>query len=154
MILTYAQDIPSDLLPLIKERVDTVKDLFPDWCLNVVVMYSSDNPHGYVLSCNSEYGYRFIQLHVYDLFFNDLDWRHSLIHEIMHAYFAPHTSQIWAIIKLLGPEDKLGDYIDHQLTQSEESVAQDLATFAMKLTKNYQKGIIPINENKSKKRRS
>lgn len=134
MTITYDSDIPEDFLPIIKPRIQKVSDLFPNWCLNVVVMYNSENPNGYTLSCHCDYAYRFVQIHLYDLFFKDIDWEHSLLHEIIHAYCAPHTTQIWSIVELLGPEDRLGEYIKHQLTQSEESIAQDLATFAKKLT--------------------
>lgn len=135
MKITYHNSLPETLVPIIKERVETIKNLMPNWCNQLVIMYSSDNPEGYTLSCKSEYHYRFVQLWVYDLFFFDDEWQSSLVHEIMHAICAPYSTQAWQIVNMMELPEGVQTYLENQLRNAEESLAQDMADFVSKLTK-------------------
>lgn len=129
----YHESIPSAIRPLIQERFDPFLHLLPGWCSSFIVAYSFENPHGSILSCTSEYHYRFVQIVIYDQFLNDPDWENSICHEISHALIAPFSSQVSKLMGLLNSEDPTTALIKSNLTDAEEAFAQDLSEYVIKL---------------------
>ena len=135
MTYEYDKSIPEALLPLIKERFETVKDFFPGWCSVVTITYAPDNSNNYVLSCAPNYSYRFAEIVVYPLFFEDKTWFHTLLHELTHVCLAPFTHEVHALLHTMSFDEKTTDYIHHHLVNGEESVSQDLAVLIDKCIK-------------------
>lgn len=132
MIFQY-NNIPSALLPIIKERIESCSDYFPGWCERVVVEYNTPATPDYELTCSSEYNYRFIVLTVSEEFFRQDNWRESVLHEIAHAIAAPFTTQSWLAVEALTEDSVIRKYLENQLRLAEEAFATDLSSFIDKV---------------------
>lgn len=132
MIFQY-NNIPTALLPIIKERIESCKDYFPNWCQKVVVEYNSPPNVDFELSCDSEYKYRFILITITEEFFRNDNWTDAVLHEIQHAISAPFTTQIWMIVETLIDEGPLRKYLEMQLREAEEAFATDSANLLDKI---------------------
>lgn len=132
MIFQY-NNIPTALLPIIKERIESCADFFPGWVEKVAVEYENQPNPDFELMCASEYKYRFIVITVSPEFFKQKNWRESIIHEIIHAIAAPFTTQSWIIVETLIEDGAVRKYLETQLRESEEAFATDLACFADKV---------------------
>jgi hypothetical protein len=127
MRITYDEGIPETLLPIIKERVESLTFAFPRWSQDLRVFYDAENPNKYVAEINSEYYYRFIQMTIFPYFFSDLHWKETLLHEIHHSLFAPYTSVVHKMVNTFIHDDTVKEYILAQLSDAEEAVVQDSA---------------------------
>jgi hypothetical protein len=134
MLITYDSSIPDALLPLVKERFAKVLPYFPKWAYEITIAYGDENADGAALSCHADYSYRFIRINVFPYWFDEIDWDVILFHEIMHALFTPYTLRIERLIAAFVADDNLRKYITQELTDGEESVAQDMAYLARSLT--------------------
>lgn len=132
MIFQY-NNIPTALLPIIKERIESCEDYFPNWCQRVVVEYNTPPTPDYELTCSSEYNYRFIVITVSEEFFRQENWKDSVLHEIFHAISAPFTTQAWMIVETLIEDGPVRKYVETQLRASEEAFATDAANLLDKI---------------------
>src|SRR5690606_21892795 len=112
MVIIYSPTIPEALLPIITERVESVKTLFPGWCNRVSINYEHDNTENFVLACSSVYEYRFADILVYDAFFSDISWKESLFHEIMHMVLAPFSSKVQDVLEVFSVDERIVEYLN------------------------------------------
>lgn len=135
MVINYSSNIPEPLKPIIESRIETVRTLFPKWCQDVTIFYEKENPNDFVVAVNSQYYYRYLQIDIYQEFFNDKTWFMTLVHEIMHAIFRPYTAKTEQLIEHCIGNEAFKAYITKDLSDAEEAVTQDSADFVMELTK-------------------
>jgi hypothetical protein len=135
MDIIYDSSIPEPLLPLIRERVSQVTPFFPTWCHEVNVLYESDSSSDAMLSCKSNYSYRFVNITVYDYWFKEPDWQLALLHELLHVLLSPYTFRVERLIETFITDTEVKKYITNELVDAEEFVAQDSAYLLRKLTK-------------------
>jgi hypothetical protein len=139
MQIYYDSCVSEVFRPMISEKLDTVIDLFPDWCTSLIIFYNEDTSKGNILACNSNYPYRFMHLTFYPGFFNDPEWEEGLIHEIQHAIQAPYVSRVEHIINTYIDNEELKDYVLKDLADLEEGVCQDWVALLIKWREKYGK---------------
>lgn len=133
MKITIDTSVPEALIPIIEERFTSLAHFCPGWCNNLVIVYSHDNPGHVVLSCASEYKYRFMQVCVYDLFFREPEWEEVVLHEFAHGIAAPYSNEWEKLLELSGIPEDIKQYATRQMADAEEAFATDLADFATKV---------------------
>lgn len=126
-------NIPSAILPLIKERLESCAEFFPGWCQRVVVEYSGAPNPDFELACDSEYKYRFIVITVTEEFFKTENWKEAVLHEIQHAIAAPFTTQVWMAAEIIIEDSSIRKYIETQLREAEEAFATDMSQMLDKI---------------------
>lgn len=136
MQVTYDGSFNENVLPIVKERLEPFLGHFPDWVQNLVVFYQTDSAQGLTMSCMPNYHYRFVHFNIYPHFLDDIYWDVSIMHEIIHAYAAPHANKVDSIIESLELNDGLKQYFLNELEEENEAVTQDLAKLFSKLLKN------------------
>lgn len=118
-------------MTLVSQRLNSVKGLFPAWCSRVVVNYSIADED--IATCNVQYEYRTFILTLHPPFFDDEEWRHSLIHEIQHGLLKPIVQFGDKLIEHYVNDEHTTKFLLDQFAYLEEQVAEDLSLFAKEL---------------------
>ncbi len=125
MNFTFNKEIPSVLMPVIHERIEFIRPYLPGWVEEVNIFFITENPDGNELSCNPQYDYRFLQIHIYPPFLDSTDWKQALLHETQHAIFRPFSEKVERILNSFVIDEPLKSFLKQEIQAAEESVAQD-----------------------------
>lgn len=128
----YSKGIPQALARTIKARLAEVEGYWPSWVNKLSVEYSPDPDGDGIASCVPKYEYRSFALTIHPLFFDDEDWRGSLLHEMGHGLFKPYTLEIEKLVEHYVPPEARA-YVNSRLRDAEEAVSEDIAIWAAKL---------------------
>jgi hypothetical protein len=126
-------NIPVGILPILKQRIDSVSHLFPTWCHELAITYETLNPESAELKVTTEYNYRYVHIQVYDLFLEQEDWKLSLLHEIAHTIVAPYSDLLKVVIGMTIEDNPNKDFVVKMLIDAEERYASDLSYFLNKV---------------------
>jgi hypothetical protein len=122
---------------VVRTRLETVKHLFPGWCDKVHVSIDMDGGQEDEMICLPNYEYRWMHIKVNPPFFENENWRATLVHEIQHAIFRPYIAKVEGLLLYWIEDTQLRSYLMQELNGAEESIAQDMTILAMKLMDEY-----------------
>lgn len=131
MRIDYTENIPHLLRPIVEERIESVADLLPGWVEHLTVDYDINDED--LAACDADTAYRMMTVTLYPKFFNDHDWRHTLLHEIAHSLLDSYTRFAYAVVQAFVEDETARAFIAKQLELAEEAVAEDLAVLLRKL---------------------
>lgn len=131
MRLRYSDSIPKLLLPVVRERVEAVAAFVPDWVDLLTIEYDINDED--LAACEADTEYRMMTLTIYPRFFEEEDWRHTMLHEIGHALLDAYTSLVHQIVSTFVPDEATRSFILKQIETAEESVVEDLAILLRKI---------------------
>ena len=116
---------------VVQERVESVRHLLPGWVEHLTIDYAINDED--LAACDADTAYRMMTVTIYPRFFNEHDWRHTLLHEIAHSLLDSYTRFAYAVVQTFVEDETARAFIAKQLELAEEAVAEDLATMLRKL---------------------
>lgn len=126
----FDQSIPKTLRAVVKKRVSEVEHLFPGWVNKVLICY--DGSDADVASIHADYEYRSVCVNIHRAFFEESDWKDSLIHEIGHSLVRPYVATVARVVESFVPDSVRG-FVTEELVKAEEAMVEDLTIFAEKI---------------------
>lgn len=122
MVKINYDSIPTQHEALIKERVDKVSTLFPNWCRQVTVYYDAfSSMLAYVVPDST---YRHVTLYLTGHFITDENWYSTLIHELLHVYLRPYDTKVENLIDQ--QPEMLRNFLKEEFRVAEEQIVTDL----------------------------
>lgn len=127
--IRYETEFPSEVLPAVKEAIESHRQLIPDWCNWVTVYFSTeDGDRGFDLETVVTYEYRYAQIYVYAGWLTSRDREHEFVHELFHIITGPaHThakTELQRQLKDAPPA--LRDSVLDSFRMSAEATVEDL----------------------------
>lgn len=130
MRLRYSDSIPKLLLPIVRERVEAIMAFVPDWVDLLTIEYDINEDD--LAACEADTEYRMVTITVYPRFFDESDWKHTLVHEVGHALLDAYTALVHQIVTTFIPDETVRAFVLKQLEVAEETVVEDLAILLRK----------------------
>lgn len=146
----YDRNIPVEVLPTLKQYLESLEYIIPDWC-SVVNIFWEHNFGNTVITCSISYEYRRANLTFGSHFLDETHEgkQNKLIHDLLHIYDSVIYDRAYDIIDEILPADadkKLKKVYFEMLRERRESVTQDLAQLIERIiARNSLVDGIPIN---------
>ncbi len=157
MINVEFDDVPKEVIPIIKSLHDKYINWFPCWMQTVTYQFKSqkEDNEGTVAENYTSYPYRRVHINIFANFLQiDEKYREEVfVHELCHSFSGLIAIPVFDIIAKLIDDDKFRAIMTEELTEKFEGFTQDLAYSVLqymrqvdKLKENLKQGI--KNENK------
>ena len=147
----FGENIPSELLPLLKEKFAKYEDLVPGWCECVSVFWNPERVDETQLisgETTGYYDYRRASINICSGFLGetDSDREDTIRHELAHVLLSPIENFVGKAVQNIKNKE-LKSFVSEQFSVVLESVVQDVASALQKIREKSDSGIVkPISK--------
>ena len=138
--LVYSENIPAEVLPAVKAKLEKYEKLIPSWTQEVRVYWNGAPGGDATISGSSDgnFAYRWATISICPAFLDEKDSERedTAIHELSHVLLFPLTDFFDQLLCYFDEQpEKVKDFMKSQLMERIEGVTVDLTSAVLRLMK-------------------